>query len=393
MFISQTHLPHLLSPNQYTSQAQHDFELERLFLPAWHFVGTTHDLASNGDYLTLDLHGRPLLVRNCEGTPRTFLNACPHRHAKLTSEPAGNCAMLRCQYHGWEFDDQGDTKRIPDAKSFRPLARGMLGLRQYRTEACGPLVFTTFDDGAPSLAEYLGPAWDLIRTNLTDDFTQAWSAERNCGANWKIAVENSLESYHIACVHPKTFGAPPAAEACHHELGDTWSAFHTNSKDDRSLRHWQEAIIMWLICGRATYDYTHMHVFPALLLAPTDAGFIVQSVVPESPTSHRSLWRFFAHRGTKWNPVARTTAWFFKHWAVGFTERVVGEDLSILSSVQRGMNSPERPHGGLISVREERIFQFQRYVHDRCHGAPHTASSKAIDSVACTCADAPASIE
>jgi hypothetical protein len=35
-----------------------------------------------------------------------------------------------------------------------------------------------------------------------------------------------------------------------------------------------------------------------------------------------------------------------------------------LPAVQRGLNAPDAPIGGLISTREERIFQFQKYVQE-----------------------------
>ena len=58
-----------------TGRRQYRREIERLFVPAWHLVGTSAELPRDGDFLTLDLLGEPVLVRNCSGntTPsRTF---------------------------------------------------------------------------------------------------------------------------------------------------------------------------------------------------------------------------------------------------------------------------------------------------------------------------------
>ena len=79
MFLHDTHLPQLLAPGDYTSPEQHRRELETLFLPGWHLVGTASDLPREGDFLTTELFGHPLLVWRKDGEFHTFLNVCPHR--------------------------------------------------------------------------------------------------------------------------------------------------------------------------------------------------------------------------------------------------------------------------------------------------------------------------
>src|SRR5918995_701064 len=81
------------------------------------------ELANPGDFLTFDLLETPILLRNFDGELRALLNVCPHRHSKLTEKPRGNTEKLRCQYHGWEYNAEGGTGKIPDAKAFRPWDR------------------------------------------------------------------------------------------------------------------------------------------------------------------------------------------------------------------------------------------------------------------------------
>jgi choline monooxygenase len=59
MFIHQNRLEHLLTPVQYFSAEQHQLEMEPLLLPSWHLLATTADLPKDGDFVTLDLFGRP----------------------------------------------------------------------------------------------------------------------------------------------------------------------------------------------------------------------------------------------------------------------------------------------------------------------------------------------
>jgi hypothetical protein len=47
--------------------------------------------------------------------------------------------------------------------------------------------------------------------------------------------------------------------------------------------------------------------------------------------------------------------------------KIVAEDSSVITAVQQGLASAERPNGGLLSVREERCFHFQNYVKRETH--------------------------
>src|SRR5262245_53776400 len=160
MFIHQSHLRHLLRPVQYFSPEQHEAELRSLFIPAWHPVTTVHALTRPGDFLTLELLDHPLLLRNMDGELCAFLNVCPHRHSQLTSRTNGWSEHLKCQYHGWEFNRDGRTGEIPDARAFRPWDRENSCLRKFRTATCGEIVFVCLDDSAPNLREFVGPLWD-----------------------------------------------------------------------------------------------------------------------------------------------------------------------------------------------------------------------------------------
>ena len=133
MFIHDTHLPQILEPECYYSTESHQREKERLFEPAWHYVGTMHELPQDGSFLTRTVLDKSILFWRVGDEVRAFANVCPHRFSMLTQKPCGKLERLKCQYHGWEFDNNGDTCLIPDAPSFRPLRKGELGLLRFRT--------------------------------------------------------------------------------------------------------------------------------------------------------------------------------------------------------------------------------------------------------------------
>jgi phenylpropionate dioxygenase-like ring-hydroxylating dioxygenase large terminal subunit len=363
MFTYQHHLRHLLRPEHYTSDAQYRAELRHLFMPAWHPLATVGDLAKPGDFLTFDLLETPILLRNFDGELRAFLNVCPHRHSKLTEKPRGNTERLRCQYHGWEYNKDGGTGKIPDAKAFRPWDRENSCLRRFRVDTCGDLVFVNLSDTGVSLRDWLGPVWDQWQS-YGGAYQHVATWEKDFPCNWKIVLENSLESYHIPEVHPKTFKDLPEEENAWHELTEKFTSFKTIPPHDFAGRA-QDWIVRRL--GRpVTHEYWHRVLHPHTTGSSLDVFRMMQCVFPTGPTTCRYRSLFFTLRGVRRGPLAwglsRLLGWF----STMIGKQVFAEDAAIYGGVQKGMEAS--PHPGVIGTREERIYFFQKYVLDHCQG-------------------------
>ena len=82
-------LPHRLSPSAYFLEDDFILEKRQLLEPAWHLVGTTADLKRHGDFVTVDLLGRAIQVRNFDGQLVAVSNVCAHRHCLLRDSARG----------------------------------------------------------------------------------------------------------------------------------------------------------------------------------------------------------------------------------------------------------------------------------------------------------------
>ena len=85
MFQHQHSLRHLLRPEHYCSPVQYERELAELFRPAWQLVATKSELPHDGDFITLSLFDRPLMIRNSGGRFLAYENICSHRHCLQVS--------------------------------------------------------------------------------------------------------------------------------------------------------------------------------------------------------------------------------------------------------------------------------------------------------------------
>ncbi len=359
MFIHQHFLRHLLRPEHYCSDQHFELELERLFRPAWQFVAAKSELPKDGDFKTLELFSRPIMVRNSGGTFLAYENICSHRHCMLTDAASGNQPKLRCQYHGWEYDDQGRTAKIPDARCFRPWDRENSRLNVFRLEACGDLLFVSLSPDGPSLREWLSPFYEETERAFSSPmWTMRYVWEYDCAANWKVPTENTLESYHVPALHQKFFGdfLPPEMNS-EHLLDERYTALTYSAASRMEM---QQARLNRSLGGEPTLKYLHRHIHPNTILVSTDTINYALMYLPTSPETVRIRVRMFAIRGTRRGPLARFISWLAWRIAKSKTLQVHSEDRNVYASQQKGISQSRHP--GVIGAREERIFIFQKYI-------------------------------
>lgn len=352
MFRSPSSLPHLLTPQAYWSPEQLERELPRL-LGSWQLVGHLGELGQPGDFVTSQLLGQSIQVRNFKGQLRALSNVCAHRHCLISNLPRGRSQAMRCQYHGWEYAANGRPCKIPEPKNFVPFPRESLALPAYAVDYAGQLVFVRLGPG-PELAEQLGPVYKLCQ----QFFGPAWKLHLDWRpdypANWKVPVENSLEAYHVPCVHPHTFGQDPGEQRSRHEFFAGGSSFTTrlpfaHTRLDAAFQSCEGWVVNRL--GASSDDLYHQfHLFPNLLFSFTSASSFVQCVLPTGPTSSRAVVFQFARRG----------GWLGQAWGslkAALTRKILQEDLGLFRSIQEGLQGSSQP--GLLGRCEERIHAFQ----------------------------------
>jgi 5,5'-dehydrodivanillate O-demethylase len=120
---------------------------------------------------------------------------CPHRQTSLSQgipEPEG----LRCCYHGWLFNAQGQCLEMPLEPRNSPMAKN-LRITAYPVQALGGLIWAYLGpDPAPAL-----PRWDLfIRPG---GFRQIVAHRLSC--NWLQVMENRGDLGHAVFTHGRLF--------------------------------------------------------------------------------------------------------------------------------------------------------------------------------------------
>ena len=277
MFISDTHLPQHFPIKAYHDQEWYDREEQAIFLPSWHLVATAAEFPTDGSFRTFDMFGRPILLRREGNDIHGFLNVCTHRNSKLTMKSHGCSERIKCGYHGWEFHGvTGATQKIPDAPSFKPLKKeGHLGLAQVQVAVYGGLVFVSLESKSPPFGGLFENEFSSIgERNLAGG--NIGMREVVCPVNWKAAVENTLESYHVAEVHPKTFRTAPSEDDCRHQMFEDGSTFISSNSTPWLFRKLQTRALR--SAGLPLLEsYRHVHLHPMFTVAETDSFAIFLS--------------------------------------------------------------------------------------------------------------------
>ena len=194
----------------YTSEAAFRLERERIFTRTWSCIGVASDVREPGDVKPVELLGLPLLmVRGRDGALRVFHNVCSHRGLKLCDGAGRVGNVIRCPYHSWAYDLDGRLRATPQVGGpgrhhADGIDRRTLGLKPVRTAVWFDLVFVDVSGAAPAFGDHVAPlverwaAYDPAR--LVRGEPGSLTLEVAC--NWKLAVENYCESYHLPWVHP-----------------------------------------------------------------------------------------------------------------------------------------------------------------------------------------------
>ncbi len=196
----------------YTDPALFDREMERFFYgPSWNYVALDCEVPEPGSYKRSWIGQRQVLVvRHADGDIGVLENRCAHRGARVCWQNKGRVDSFTCPYHQWNFALDGKLQGIP-------LKRGALGkggmpadfdtsqhaMKALRVHNEGGAIFATFDAGAPSFADYCGPAMHgYVRRLFGGRALKLLGYNRQLiPSNWKMYIENLKDPYHATLLH------------------------------------------------------------------------------------------------------------------------------------------------------------------------------------------------
>jgi choline monooxygenase len=196
-------------PGYYYGADFYRVEQRALFPRTWAVVAVGAQIPNAGDVLPVDLAGWPLLlVRKGDGEIAAFHNICRHRALRLVSGPCSNQKSLRCPWHGWRYNLDGELQAMPEIGGARTgeakgFDKGELGLKPIKVGRWLDFVFVNIDGSAPPFAEHIAPLAALLAEYRFDGIQHASALADSYNGNWKIVTESGIEDYHLPFGHPQ----------------------------------------------------------------------------------------------------------------------------------------------------------------------------------------------
>lgn len=194
----------------YVDENMHAKEADAIFKQGWAAIGFGCDVPKPGCVYPVELLGIPLLmVRTKNNEVHVFENVCRHRGMILVEEPAQLNGPITCPYHAWSYDLEGQLKATPhvggpNIHKDETVICEDLSLNRVKSALWRDVVFINLSGIAPEFAEIARPLrerWAEFETNIYSGGADSmFTLEVDC--NWKLAVENYCEAYHLPFIHP-----------------------------------------------------------------------------------------------------------------------------------------------------------------------------------------------
>jgi len=203
-------------PNEcYTSKEYTKIERKKLFEDKWVVIGVASSLPNEGDAKPFDLLGLPILiVRNKNKKIKVFHNICSHRGVKLVNEAGKIKNVIRCPYHSWSYNLDGDLIATPhiggmNKHQSKYFKKSNSNLKEIRSFVWLDLIMININNNEISFEDYIKPLsnrwnkfWPLDDRELIKHSNDYGYFKLTAKCNWKFAIENYCESYHLPWVHP-----------------------------------------------------------------------------------------------------------------------------------------------------------------------------------------------
>jgi choline monooxygenase len=356
---------HGLPSAAYTSPDFLALEQSLLFAPSWLYAGRSAELARPGDVKPVNIAGQPLLLlRNRQGEIKAFHNVCSHRNAVILHEAAGGRATITCPYHAWTYDLDGRLLRTPhiggqDVDDCPGIDRETLGLKPVRVESWAGLLFVNISGDGPALADWLGPLTERWATYDLGDLRYCGGKSYQLATNWKHAIENYLESYHLPWVHKGlnsysrmsdhyTFFA--GADAA----GQGTTVYAPGSRAGLSL---PAQDLPAEAAARAEYPV----LFPNLMTGLQSDHFYLIDVQPDGPTRCRERFELFCFGEDSMREELRE----LRSETIERWDGVFIEDIDVVERLQEGHASAAATGGRFSAAQDSAVHFFQRRILER----------------------------
>jgi Rieske 2Fe-2S family protein len=207
-----------LPGSSYTDPAVFAREQRTIFERLWLCAARSAEIPDPGQFQVVTAGTESvLLIRQRDRSLRAFLNVCRHRGARVCAEESGQVTRyLRCPYHAWSYELGGRLAGAPNLARMPDVDRDAYGLVPVALREWLGYAWVCLAAEPPS---FTGTVIGAVIARLGDERAiESYALDRlavgrriryEVAANWKLLVENFMECYHCAPIHPELTSVLP----------------------------------------------------------------------------------------------------------------------------------------------------------------------------------------
>ena len=360
-------------PNEcYTSQEYTKIERKKLFEDKWIVVGVASSVPNKGDAKPFNLLDLPIIIlRDKKNKIRVFHNVCSHRGYKILQKPCNIKNTLRCPYHSWSYNSDGKLVATPHiggmnkhtAKNFN---KSDSGLKEIRSAVWLDLIMINLSNNEIPFEKYIKPLsdrwskfWpekDRKLISHSNDFGY-FQLRANC--NWKFAIENYCESYHLPWVHPGLNSYSKIEDHYHIQglpnrfAGQGTKVYNPRLKGKEKFPcfpNWPQA---------KNHIAEYVALFPNVMLGIHKDhyyAFWLEPVNHKYTIEHMEIY-YVGEKAANSKKFKSLRKQNHKLW-----KEVQSEDLNIIEGMQEGRNSPSYNGGNFSPIMDNPTHHFHKWV-------------------------------
>ncbi|MEV7377505.1 aromatic ring-hydroxylating oxygenase subunit alpha [Streptomyces lydicus] len=360
-----------LAGHYYTDPDVFRLEQEKIFEQLWFCAVRSADLEKPGAFRTVRVGRESVLItRNRAGELRAFLNICRHRGARLCTEESGEVRRnLQCPYHAWTYDLDGRLVAAPNLQKMPDIDRTERGLVTVPLREWLGYAWVCLADEPPSFEDtVIGAATErlgdpaAIEHYRTEGLALGKRVTYDVRANWKLIIENFMECYHCATIHPELTEVIP-------EFADGLAAQYYVGHG----AEFAEEAAGFTVDGSAGFGrlpgiddaqdrrYYAITVRPQVFVNLVPDHVIVHRMFPMAPdrTVVECDWLYLPEIVDAGVDVSKSVELF---------HRVNSQDFDACERTQPAMHSRAYRDGGVLVPSEHHIGAFHQWVTERLEG-------------------------
>ena len=360
-------------PNEcYTNKDYTLIERKKLFEDKWIVVGVASSIPEIGDVKPIDILGMPILIlRNKQNEIKVFHNVCSHRGVKLVSKSGKINSLIRCPYHSWSYNLNGELMATPhiggmNKHSAYGFDKSKSNLKEVRSYIWLDLIMININQNEMSFEDYIKPLsdrwekfWPIKDRELIHHSNDFGYFKLNAKCNWKFAIENYCESYHLPWVHPGLNSYSKIEDHYHIQglpnrfAGQGTVVYNPQFKGKEKLPSFPN----WPKDKENIAEYVAL--FPNVMLGIHKDHYYAYWIEPinhEFTLEHMELY-YVGEKAAQANKFKSLRKQNHKQW-----EDIQKEDVDIIQGMQTGRNSPSYNGGNFSPVMDNPTHHFHKWV-------------------------------